>query len=49
MTKLRRDWSTKMLLYLGYPIVSDEDDLRAFNRGIKAIIQSERYKWEARK
>lgn len=44
VTKLRRDWAWKMHMYLGYRPCEDEDDLRAFNRCIKAIIQSERMK-----
>ena len=44
MTKLRMDWASKMYFYLGYSPTEDDEDLRAFNRCIKAIIQSERKK-----
>ena len=36
-TPLRRDWAWKMQMYLGYMVVEDEEQLRAFNACIKAI------------
>ena len=37
MTKPRTDWATKMYFYLGYRVVEDDEQLRAFNACIKAI------------
>jgi len=34
-----------MHFYTGYIPVADDEDLRAFNRCIKVIIQRERAKW----
>lgn len=42
MTKLRKDWAWKMQMSLGYMVVEDDESLRAFNKCIKSIIQSER-------
>jgi hypothetical protein len=41
-TPLRKDWAGKMHSYLGYMVVEDDEGLRAFNRCIKSIIQSDR-------
>jgi hypothetical protein len=44
MSKLKTEWNEKMFKYLGYMVTEDEEQLKAFNRCIKAIIQSETYK-----
>ncbi|MEA2037492.1 MAG: hypothetical protein U9O94_08335 [Nanoarchaeota archaeon] len=42
VTKLRKDWAWKMHMALGYRLVEDDEELRAFNKCIKGIIQSAR-------
>jgi hypothetical protein len=48
MTRLRRDWAWMMYMHLGYRVTEDDETLRAFNRCIKSIIQSERQKKKKR-
>lgn len=42
VTPLRKDWFWKIHKYLGYRVVEDDEQLRALNRCIRSIVQSER-------
>jgi hypothetical protein len=49
MTKPRKDWAWKMYMYLGYQVVEDDEQLRAFNACIKAIRRQKSGKFKRQK